>query len=307
MHGHLWTLAGHLRDRIKPPTVATSSAWSATAHDPVLGAVQLSGELYENPGADTLCIVVHGLGGSSTSGYVMRMAATAHRRGLSTLRFNMRGADRSGEDNYHAGLTDDLRCALESPAVARYERVVVVGFSMGGHVSLNLAADGHPRVSAYAAICAPLDLEATANEIDSRKRAVYRHHILDGLKEMYAAYAARRPSHAVPLENIRRLRTIRSWDETTIVPRFGFDSASDYYAKASAGPRLGSIATPTLYLFAERDPMVTASTVLPHLGGRSSSVEVRWHRQGGHVAFADRHGVEDEVIGWLQSRASSVQ
>ena len=57
------------------------------------------------------------------------------------MRFNMRGADRSGEDVYHAGTTEDLRAMLRSPALARFRRIHVIGFSLGGHILIRWATE----------------------------------------------------------------------------------------------------------------------------------------------------------------------
>ena len=84
-------------------------------------------------------LVVHGLGSEIDAPYVVAAAQAAEARGLSCLRLYLRGADRKGEDFYHAGLTADLHAALASPTLASYDRVFVLGYSLGGHVTLRYA------------------------------------------------------------------------------------------------------------------------------------------------------------------------
>jgi predicted alpha/beta-fold hydrolase len=108
--------------------------------DPDVGPVQLSGRLREHPGATTLLLVVHGLGGSASSHYAIPAAVAADAEGISCLRLNLRGADRNGSDFYHAGLTADLRATVAG-LPARYERVFLLGYSMGGHLALRYAAE----------------------------------------------------------------------------------------------------------------------------------------------------------------------
>ncbi len=298
MRGHIWTAWGHLRDRLQP-TRLLANAWQTELDDRVLGSIRLTGWL-DQPESDTLALLVHGMGGHSESGYVMRMAAAAHRRGYATLRLSLRGADRSGADFYHAGLTDDLRAALASPELAAYRRIVVIGFSLGGHVALRLAAEGDHGVSAFAAICAPVDLSASCAVIDRRRALPYRRHLLKGLSEIYIAASHRHGSMPISARQAREIRTLREWDARTVAPRFGFASAEDYYRQMSVGPRLGSIDTPTLFVASDADPMVTAPTVLGALAQHSPQIEVRWLHAGGHVAFPAATRVEDQVLGWLR-------
>jgi predicted alpha/beta-fold hydrolase len=296
MEGHLWTAYVHLRDRVRPPRLPARE-WSTTVADDRHGEIELTG-YFSEVGPD-LIVLVHGLGGRADSGYVVRTARVAEALGYSTLRLALRGADRRGQDFYHAGLTADLRAALASPEASRFRRRFVIGFSMGGHISLRLAAEGDHDVEAFATVCAPLDLGASCAHIDRRSSFPYRRHVLQGLKEMYREVARTRDWATLDDRDLRGIRTIREWDRHTIVPRFGFADPDDYYRSCSAGPLLGSIDTPTLYLTAEADPMVTADTVLRPLASRSSAVEVDWLTYGGHVAFPEKAGVDARVVRWL--------
>src|SRR5690606_12627377 len=141
------------------------------------------------------------------------------------------------------------------------------------HVSLRYAADGDvdPRVHAIAAICPPIDLRRGVDEIDKPKGAVYRRHVLSGLKEMYVAAAKRAPI-TVSIERALAVRKIREWDDLVVAPRFGFANANDYYDRESVGPRLKQIDRPTLVVVAEEDPMVFSHTVRPWLD-QASNIE----------------------------------
>ena len=310
LHGHYWTFRPFLAATLAPAPPPPSRHWRTYLDDPVAGRVRLTGRLQEAPGADALLVVVHGLGGSHGSTYALDAARAAARAGLSCLRLNLRGADRKGVDFYHAGLTADLRAVLADRDVRAYERVHLLGYSLGGHLVIRYAAEGvDPRVASVATVCAPVDLEAGAREIDQPKGAVYRRHVLRGLKEIYGQVARRRPV-AAPLEEVRAIDTIRDWDDRVVAPRFGFADAEDYWAKTSVGPRLDAVEVPALVVTAEQDPMVFAHTVRPHLEGRANLRQVFLER-GGHVGFppgvdlglglAHRGGLEDQVLAWLRA------
>lgn len=303
MYGHLWTIGAHLRDRVLVPPAPPSLPWRAVTEDPHIGRVVLSGQLCRVAGARSLVIIIHGLGGSADSGYCRRAASACVALGASALRINLRGADLSGEDIYHAGLTDDIQAALASPLAASVDRVLVLGFSLGGHIALSLAIEASrsamlaSRLTAVAAVCSPLDLQRSCAHIDAPGATIYRAHLLRGLRAMYAAFSHRRDQPAEILARSRSVRTMREWDELITAPRHGFANAEDYYRKASAGSHLGEITIPTLYVAAAADPMVARKDIAPALVAASPTFEARVVDTGGHVAFP--RGFEAQVIRWL--------
>lgn len=303
--GHLWTIAPEVRDRLRPLRAPASEPWSVVLDDARVGAVRVGGRVRHEPGAQTLLLIVHGLGGSSESPYVRRAAVAAAALGWSTLRIDLRGADRGGEDVYHAGLYEDLVAVLAERSLARYSKVLVLGYSLGGHVTMRLAlASADPRVKAVAAVCAPLDLGASTTAFDRRRVWLYRSHVLRSLKATVRAVVERRGSDlGWDLPAIMKVKAIREWDARVVVPRHGFADVDDYYARASAGPRLGELAIPALYIGAMHDPMVPAFAIEPSLARANDLLEVRWMERGGHVGFPDsafaEGSVEASALAWL--------
>lgn len=278
------------------------------------GPVELIGRLARKDGARGLVVLVHGLGGDPESVYLRRMASAADRAGLASLRLGLRGAGGTGADVYHAGMADDVRAALASEALRPYDELYVCGFSIGGHVTLTTARDTQldPRVRAVAAICPPLDLEATVIAIRRRDRRVYERHVLGGLVRQHDLVAARaaREGRTIPSspEAVHRVRTIRQWDELVVCRRYGFANAHEYYEEISVGPHLRALARPSLVVIADADPMVAKDTVVPSLdaAGGAPNLEVVRFLRGGHVAFPDDvripgqpPTIEAGTIGWL--------
>lgn len=305
--GHLWTIAPVLRHRLRPYLAPPAVPWSTSVRDAQLGSVALRGRLRERADADTCVIVVHGLGGTTETHYCVQAARAADAAGFSCLRLALRGADRDGEDFYHAGMVADIEGAAASEPLRRYSRLLVMGYSLGGHVALRFAlAPSDPRVRAVAAICAPLDLELGARHIDGPRAFIYRRHVLAGLNALYGEVARRR-SVPTPLARVLRARTIREWDSLTVVPRHGFDSVEHYYQTISVGPSLGRLELPVLLLQNRADPMVPPRTYEPHLSGLGAGVTLRWLNGGGHVGYPSalslgeqaEPGVEAQVMCWL--------
>ncbi len=301
--GHFRTLRARVRRAVRPEEAPPSVPWETVLDDPDVGPVRLTGHLSRPPGASAAVVLVHGLGGCADSGYMPRAALAARAAGLASLRLNLRGSDRRGEDYYHAGLTADLRAAVSSPELAAFDTVYLLGYSMGGHLTLRYATENgalrDPRVEAVAAVCAPLDLASSGRVMDRPAFWIYRRYLFANLMEIYRAVAARRPV-PIPVEEAERIRTFREWDDRIVAPRHGFADAEDYYARASVAPRLdrfGGRAPRSLLVVAEDDPMVPAATVRPALEGRETGLRVCWVPSGGHIAFSER--LEPRVLRWL--------
>jgi predicted alpha/beta-fold hydrolase len=236
--GHYWTLRPFVSQRYaasraaqwRSPAARESVAaerWSGHVEDERCGELALSGELDVPPGSSTLLLCVHGLGGSHESLYLRPPVAAARARGWACLRLSLRGADGSGQDFYHAALTADLHAALASPALASFDTIHVLGYSLGGHLVLRLAAEAlDARVRSVAAICSPVDLERSVAAIDRPACWPYRHYVLRQLGRAYAQVARKGPV-PTPLDRVQRISTLREWDACTVVPRHGFASTAD--------------------------------------------------------------------------------
>ncbi len=291
LSGHLTTVSALVRRRLAGGPAPQATEWSTTVVDPKVGEVRLTGRFGEGAGQTTradarrLLVGVHGLGGSAESRYLWQLARSAQAAGWAVLRLNLRGADRSGEDFYHGGLTADLHAALADPSLAGYEQIVVVGYSLGGHMALRWATEkGDPRVAAVAAVCPPLDLAAGQRAIDRPTARLYRWYLLGHLREIHGA-CSRRREQPVSVAEAARISTLLEWDERIVAPRHGYEGARDYYEQASVASRLDRLRVPALLVATQGDPMVPASTVRGALPAASSRIDIRWVRGGGHVAF----------------------
>ncbi|MFM2418645.1 MAG: hypothetical protein RL385_3368 [Pseudomonadota bacterium] len=305
LHGHAYTVGPRLwygRKLVPPPSVR----WETSLQEGD-SAIAISGELSEPPDAETLVLLMHGCGGTPNSHYIVLAARHFFDRGYAVLRLAWRGADGSGEDLYHAAQTAEVHAALAAPRFARYKRLWLIGYSLGGHCVLHAAHQlRDPRVRGVAAICPVLHLHKTNEAIDHTSRAFYRRYVLSGLIRSYAEMAKRgrgdAPNHAV-----RNAKTFRAYDQLTVVPRYGFASVDDYYDRACVSHVLHAIETPTLVVAARNDPMLPwqiAEAVRPRM---SKAITFRWAERGGHAGFPrdlsigvdGPLGIEAQVEHWL--------
>jgi predicted alpha/beta-fold hydrolase len=264
------------------------------------------------PARRTLAVLlVHGVAGSAESSYLVRAAVAMHRAGMHAVRLNTRGAGASvahAPSLTHAGLTEDLTVAIDALAAdPRVAGVAVVGFSLGGNLALKLAGEWkgapHPAVRAVVSLSAPFDLTAVSRALEALRSTPYRRHILGGLVDQARAFKHFHPRRALyEAAALRRMRTVREYDEAVIAPMHGFASAEDYYRRASSGFWLPSITVPTLILHADDDPLIPKPTVDPWLADASSSVTITRTDRGGHLGWVTGLSESSWVNTWAMER-----
>jgi len=257
-------------------------------------------------------VLVHGIGGSSQSRYVVRAAVALHRAGYHVVRLDLRGAGASIPDAptlYHAGLSEDLGVVAEHLAREPHaDGVVLVGFSGGGSLALKLAgqygASPPAGLRGVVSISAPLDYTEVGRWMDTLGRLPYRFHVLRGLSTGARAFARHHPerAHYRP-EDVKRLSSFRHYDSSVIVPMHGFSDVDAYYEAASPGPLLRHITVPALLLHADDDPMVPGRTVRPWLARASSAVEPFVTRHGGHLGWVSGFDEASWITAWPARRA----
>ncbi len=308
--GHLWTIVPALFSFLHPPATPREREFHTTVKDPCLGSVRLTGLLSEVEGAETLVLIVHGLSGNASSPYCASAAQAAANAGFASLRLSLRGADYSGEDILHGGITEDLWAALAAPELAHYKHILLLGYSVGGHIAMRAAVEQmDSRVRAVAAICPPLDLNQATIAFDHPTLKPYRLHIFRGLNKAYAVTAERGRVPVSPALVARAL-SARERDALTVVPRFGFRSVEDYYERESVAPKLHGLRIPSLVVMSRHDPLVPAETVIPAIYNASQTLSVIWVEPGGHVYFPKNLdlgqpgalGLEAQVMRWLKAQ-----
>lgn len=251
-------------------------------------------------GAETmpLVIVLHGLGGSAHSGYILGLQQRLHQHGFASVALNFRGC--SGEPNrlarcYHSGDTGDLDY-LHQTLVKRYpERpLAAVGFSLGGNVLLKWLGENltPPRLFAAAAVSVPFVLSECATRLDSGFSKLYRAYLLRELKRYMAGKLRYFQQHGIESEarklrelgDLSPIRSFWQYDDRVVAPLHGFADVHDYYRRSSCRQFLPFIRTPTLLIQAADDPFMTPN-VLPTANELSASTELLLQDTGGHVGF----------------------
>lgn len=255
-----------------------------------------------------LAILSHGLEGNSRRQYMAGMARALYAQGFDVLAWNYRGCGGELNDRprfYHSGDTGDLRTIL-AQVTAGYESLSLVGFSVGGNVTLRYLGEApervDPRVSAAAVFSVPCDLGACAVQLARPMNAFYLGHFLRSLKGKVRAKAVRFPD-AFDVSALDAMRDFVEFDGGVTAPMFGFSSAEDYYARASSRPVLGAIRVRTLLVNARDDPFLTAACFPVDEAARSEALHLEIPAHGGHVGFVGGADAATPDGYWSEQRA----
>ncbi|WP_435017054.1 YheT family hydrolase [Tundrisphaera sp. TA3] len=262
---------------------------------------------------DPAAILIHGLGGTARSPYVVRVAKKLFDRGVRVVRMNLRGAGAgfgAARRFYHSGKTEDLRSVVSWLAEHSPDSPIgLVGFSLGANLVLKLAGeaadDPLPGLDCLVAANPPLDLDACCRFINRPGNRVYDRAFLRLLcaevSRLHDAFPELGPI------DLSSASSLLDFDDHYTAPRNGFADASDYYARSSAGPLVPRITLPGLVIHAEDDPFIPADPFLqlafpPHL-----ALELIPH--GGHLGYlsrnrwkGDRRWLDARILAWLAER-----
>jgi predicted alpha/beta-fold hydrolase len=307
--GHLQTLGAALPLWTRPRHLEAERLWFDL---PGGGALHAQAWWHRGEAPRPLALVVHGVAASSDAMSVVRGGRAFYRAGFHVVRLDLRGAGegvQSAPAVYHAGVTEDPLAAIRALSCdPRVAGIVLVGISLGGHVSLKLAgelgANAPDALRAVATVSAPVDIEASTQAIDRLTNYPYRSYVLRGLVKQWLAFSRVHPDKITfDLGRLRRLRRVRDYHEEVIAKAYGFADASDYHAKATAAPWLRHVEVPTLMVHAEDDPMVPLDTVRPFLADASPRVTFLESATGGHVGWLGGLREEHWVNTWAIDRA----
>jgi predicted alpha/beta-fold hydrolase len=261
-------------------------------------------------------VLVHGLEGSSESGYKKSMAQHALEAGYAVHRFNMRscgGTEDLSVSSYHAGQISDLEFLVRMLRRESDVPIFLIGFSLGGNVVLKLGGELGPAaiglIDGICAISTPIDLGACVERLGHPENFLYENRFLSRLKQR-VRNRARQSGGAYSTNGLDRIRTVYEFDDAYTAKSFGFGTADNYYGTQSAKNFLDTIRVPALIVQAKDDPLIPFS-VFDHPAFQTNpNLTLIATEHGGHLGFLSRNPprfwLDPLVLGWVeQVRPSS--
>ncbi|GJM32002.1 MAG: alpha/beta hydrolase [Saprospiraceae bacterium] len=261
---------------------------------------------WADSGSRKLLILTHGLEGSSGRPYMMGMAKRFFKEGWDILAWNCRSC--SGEMNrkprlYNHGEIGDIGEVINHALRTKdYQRIVLVGFSMGGSITLKyLGVNGKEipgPIDRAVAFSSPCDLREGAAALEKWDNAVYRRRFLKSLRTKIEE-KARQFEQLVDLDKFNQIRRWRDFDTHFSAPINGYHDVDDFYEKASAKNFMAGITIPSLLVNAQNDPLLNEACSPTDLCSNHQYLHLEKPVTGGHVGFM----VANRVHTWSEDRA----
>ncbi len=259
-----------------------------------------------------IVVILHGLEGSLDSHYVRPLIKALDDAGFGVCFMHFRGC--SNELNrlprsYHSGDTEDLQSII-SYLQNEYQQGVfaVVGFSLGGNVTLKWLGEQGKQASVKTAVAVsvPFQLAHAGDRLEKSFSRVYQKHLIVRCQKKYKQ---KFKSQTSPLKlDVEKLNTFYQFDDQVTAPLHGFEGADDYYQQCSSRQFLQQIKKPTLILHAKDDPFMWEHSV-PDEDELSPAVQLELSEHGGHVGFiggkhpfATQYWLDNRIVEWLNAQ-----
>jgi predicted alpha/beta-fold hydrolase len=257
-------------------------------------------------------IVVHGLEGSSDSGYVIGIAQKGLAAGMNIIRVNQRncgGTEHLAPTLYNSSLSGDIAAVARNMVDDGISRFALAGFSMGGNLVLKTAGEwgreAPPEFRAVLAVCPAMDLAASADALHLPWNRIYEAYFMHKLRRRFRVKAKLFPEQ-FDVARLRGLRSLREFDDKITAYYCGFEGAVDYYARAAASNVVEHISVPGLIIHAANDPFVRLIPETRTKIAANRNLTFVEAADGGHCSFiADANGydgrwAEQQVIEFLR-------
>jgi predicted alpha/beta-fold hydrolase len=252
-------------------------------------------------------VLVHGLEGSSQSGYMLGLAERAFAAGWNAVRLNQRncgGTESLTPTLYNSGLSGDYRAVL-TELIERdaLPEIFFAGYSMGGNLVLKMAGDlgaaAPPQLRGVAGVCACIDLARCADALALPANFLYERHFVRNLKSRMRRKVRLFPGK-FDLGPLAHVRSVREFDDVITAKYCGFRDAADYYERSSALRVASEIRVPTLIVTAQDDPFVPFATFSDPALADNPHLRILAPEHGGHCAFVSRHTGAERF--WAEAR-----
>ena len=258
---------------------------------------------------NSIVILSHGLEGDTSRQYITGMVKNFNTNGFDCLAWNFRSC--SGEMNqtktfYHSGATDDLETVIKHSLSKGYDKIYLVGFSLGGNLTLKYLGEKgqnlYPEIQRAITFSVPLHLSSSSKKIGWLYTKRFNRSLINKILEK----SQRFPEFQIDTSNIAKIKTLKDFDDAYTSQLHGFIDAEDYYERNSSLYFLDKINIPTLIINAQNDPFLSEECFPFEKIKSMEKVYFQAPKMGGHCGFypAGYQGVlwsEKRALEWVMA------
>ncbi|MBX2840879.1 MAG: alpha/beta fold hydrolase [Flammeovirgaceae bacterium] len=258
---------------------------------------------WQKNNAKKIALLIHGFEGSTESLYLKAIAHAMLKSGWDIVGMNLRGC--SGELNhlyrsYHSGATEDVFEVVDYLAEHYdYKEMTIVGFSLGGNMTLKYLGEAGNKLTpeilkSAVGVSVPCDLGSAADKINW----IYANRFLKSLKPKLIQ-KIKKHSPELTIEEVKKIKTLREFDDIYTAPVHGYENAVNFYSKCSSKKFIKDIKIPTLLISALDDPFLTEGCFPFKQAEENPDFYFLATQNGGHVGFVE-FNADGEY--WLEKR-----
>ena len=273
-----------------------------------------------SPSNKPTVLLLHGLEGCTESHYMVGLAQKIWAKGWNCIRINQRncgGSEHLTPTLYHNGLSQDyLQIIQEITEQDGCQHIWLVGYSMGGNLTLKLAGEMGAALTSLrgvAAVSPNIQPASCVRALQRPSNWIYHQFFLRSLKAKL-----KRKEQLYPgkwdLSQLPKIPNMWEFDNVYTAPDGGFHDAKDYYAKTAAENVLNRIAIPTLIITAQDDPFIPYPIFDNPSLKENTFIQLLSPTHGGHCGFfqcrqsqEDPFWAENRIIDWIEDQNSSCE
>lgn len=253
-----------------------------------------------------MLVMIHGLGGSHRSAYMIRLSRKFYRLGYRVVRVNLRGCGSGvGLNNrpYNSGNSQDIKEVLEALKLQSPQSpITLMGFSLGGNIAIKMAGELGDKASKLVkrviAVCPPIDLNQSIKYISRSSNWLYHKSFVKYMLIQGYRWAK---DHSI--------QSIYEYDQKVTAPVWGYKSAEDYYVKCSSCNFISNVKVQCDVVLTTDDPFIDHRDLKNR--AIDSGTNVWLANGGGHLGFIGWAGKEQGfywldklLVDWLGSTHS---
>ncbi|GMH39559.1 hypothetical protein BSKO_07457 [Bryopsis sp. KO-2023] len=246
-----------------------------------------------------IVLVLHGLTGGSQEGYCRWMCTAARNHGWRSVVFNYRGCNgvpHTSHKGYCVTETEDLE-AVVNHIKRRFSAapLFVASYSLGSLMLCKYLGDSDARiksggpgsqVEAAGLVSCPCCMHSNQENIEKPWSIPYLFNLILAYRlKQYAKENKEQygPHPRVDEDTVSQVRTLRDFEEATIVQVYDLPSIAEYRDMGSSRNHIPSIQTNSLILVSEDDPFIGDLPYAEALLNPMTALAKT--SRGGHVAF----------------------
>lgn len=281
-NGHLATIYAGLINRFETPEYSRKKLILPDSDFLLLDS-------YEQDPEKAL-IICHGLEGNSRKNYINVCANYFLKKGYSVFAWNNRSCGGKMNNScklYHHDGIDELEFVIKYVEKLGYQKIYLIGFSLGGAQILNLLGKRRlsENIKASAVISSPYYLQSSADKIREGFSQIYLNRFIRKIRAKILLKSELYPE-LLSSSNVKSIKNFDDVIEQFVIPvHGGYKDLKDYYKKASPAYAVENISSPVLMLNALNDPILGK---IDHPAGMAQNHEfvfLETPEFGGHCAF----------------------